>query len=158
MFIYLFIISVFFLNYIIFLYKYTGLWLLYLSHVINLTHRASGFPGQVVHGFAALHEHQCYLQTGYHDYKATKTHLFSHMVNALARPFTISSTFAGCSTGKIETTPVCSSDSAPANHSFRYNLERALQNSRTFLQLYLFYPFIASLAFQICFQLLYKFF
>nr|KAJ0187094.1 hypothetical protein LSAT_V11C900464940 [Lactuca sativa] len=39
------------------------------------------------------------------------------MVNALARLFTISSTFAGCSTGKIETTTVCSSDSALANDS-----------------------------------------
>nr|KAJ0202276.1 hypothetical protein LSAT_V11C600303400 [Lactuca sativa] len=34
---------------------------------IDYTPLASGFPGQVVHGFAALHEHQCYLQTGYHD-------------------------------------------------------------------------------------------
>ncbi|XP_052623893.1 uncharacterized protein LOC111907473 isoform X2 [Lactuca sativa] len=89
-----------------------------IAREVHLTIKwASGFPRQVVHGFAALHEHQCYLQTGYHDYKATKTHLFSHMVNALARLFTISSTFAGCSTGKIETTTVCSSDSALANDS-----------------------------------------
>ncbi|XP_042753743.1 uncharacterized protein LOC111918019 [Lactuca sativa] len=125
-----------------------GLWLLYLSHVINLTHRASGFPGQVVHGFAALHEHQCYLQTGI-------SRLQSHK-NASVLPY------GQCSRPSVyHFFDICRlfyRENSPANHSFRYNLERALQNSRTFLQLYLFYPFVPSLAFQICFQLLYKFF